>query len=83
MLLWMIYKQTKFLSWKDYTKIIWFSILLTIERYKLKSSVKSAKAHKRVQHFSEFIKKFSECDADPEAVYEETLKLAQLIKVRS
>lgn len=44
--------------------------LSLLQRYKLKEVIKSAKAQKRVQHFSEFIKKFPECDADPEAVKE-------------
>jgi hypothetical protein len=45
--------------------------LSLLERYKLKEVIKSAKARERVQHFSEFIKKFPECDVDPEAVYEQ------------
>lgn len=45
--------------------------LSIVERYKLKSLIKSAKNKKRIQHFSEFIKKFPECDADPGAGYEE------------
>jgi hypothetical protein len=48
--------------------------LSLLERYKLREVIKSAKARKRVQHFSEFIKKFPECDADPEAVYEEIVE---------
>jgi hypothetical protein len=47
--------------------------LSLVERYKLKEVIKSAKARNRVQHFSEFIKKFPECDADPRAVYEEVI----------
>jgi hypothetical protein len=47
-----------------------FSLL---ERYKLREVIKSAKARERVQHFSEFMKKFPECDADPKAVYEEVI----------
>jgi len=57
--------------------------LSLLERYKLTSLVESAKARNRVQHFSEFIKKFPECDTDPEAVYEEALKIAKQIKVRN
>jgi len=45
--------------------------LSLLQRYKLKALIRSAEARKRVQYFSEFIKKFPECDADPEAVYEE------------
>ena len=48
--------------------------LSLLQRYKLKEVIKSAKARKRVQHFSEFIKKFPECDADPEAVYKQITK---------
>ena len=40
--------------------------------------IKSAKAQKRVQHFNEFIKKFPEYDADPEAVDEQ---IAEKIKI--
>lgn len=47
--------------------------LSLVERYKLKEVIKSAKVRKRVQHFSEFIKKFPECDVDPEAVYQEVI----------
>lgn len=45
-----------------------------LERYKLKELVKTARGQKRVQHFSEFIKKFPECDADPVAVYEQVVE---------
>jgi hypothetical protein len=44
--------------------------LSLLQRYKLKEVIKRAKAQKRVQHFSEFIKKFPECGPDPEAVKE-------------
>ena len=44
------------------------------QRYKLTELIKSEKARKRVQHFSEFIKKFTECDADPKAVYEQIVE---------
>jgi hypothetical protein len=54
-----------------------------VERYKLKEVMKSAKARKRVQHFSEFIKKFPECDADPEAIYQEVIGNVQKIPVKS
>jgi hypothetical protein len=40
----------------------------------LRELIKSEKARKRVQHFSEFIKKFPECDADPKAVYEQIVE---------
>jgi len=45
--------------------------LSLLQRYKLRQLIKSEKARKRVQYFSEFIKKFPECDADPESVYEQ------------
>jgi len=45
--------------------------LSLVQRYKLKQLIKDPKVRKRVQYFSEFIKKFPECDADPEAVYEQ------------
>jgi hypothetical protein len=41
------------------------------KRYKLKALIESKKVQERVQYFSEFIKKFPECDVDPKAVYEE------------
>lgn len=47
--------------------------LLLLERYTLKEKIKSAKARKIVQHFSEFIKKFPERDADAEAIYQEII----------
>ena len=45
--------------------------LSLVERYKLKEVIKSVNGRKRVQHFSEFIKKFPECDPNPEAMYRE------------
>ena len=54
--------------------------LSLVERYKLKEVIKSAKARKRVQHFSEFIKKFPECDPDPEAIYQEVIGNAPKLK---
>jgi len=45
--------------------------LSLLQRYKLRQLIKSEKARKRVQHFNEFIKKFPECNVDPEAVYEQ------------
>ena len=57
--------------------------LSLVERYKLKEVIQSAKARKRVQHFSEFIKKFPECNADPEAIYQEVIGNVQKIPVKS
>ena len=45
--------------------------LSLLQRYKLRQLIKSEQARKRVQYFNEFIKKFPECDADPEAVYQQ------------
>jgi hypothetical protein len=45
--------------------------LSLLQRYRLRELTRSAKARKRVQHFSEFIKKFPECDVDPKVVYEQ------------
>ena len=53
------------------------------QRFRLKEVVRSAKARKRVQYFSEFIKKFPECDADPETVFEEIMKTGQRIRVKN
>jgi len=47
--------------------------LSLVERYRLRTAVENAKTRRRVQHFSEFIKKFPECDVDPELVYEEVV----------
>ena len=55
--------------------------LSLLERYKLKALVKSVETRKRVQHFSEFIKKFPECSADPEAVYDKIVNLNEKIKL--
>jgi hypothetical protein len=44
------------------------------QRYKLIEVIKSEKAQKRMRHFSEFIKKFPECDADPKVVYEQIVE---------
>ena len=57
--------------------------LSLLERYKLKEVIRSAKARKRVQYFSEFIKKFPECDADPEAIYKEVIGNIQKIPPKS
>ena len=48
--------------------------LSLLQRFKLRKLIESERAQKRVQHFSEFIKKFPECDADPEAVYEQVVE---------
>ena len=53
------------------------------QRFKLKEVIRSARARKRVQHFSEFIKKFPECEADPETVFEEIMKTGQRIRVKN
>lgn len=57
--------------------------LSLVERFKLKEQIKSTKVRKRVQHFSEFIKKFPECDADPEAIYQEVIGNVQKIPVKN
>jgi hypothetical protein len=44
--------------------------LSLLERYKLREVIKSAKAKERIQHFQKFIKKFPECDPNPEAIYQ-------------
>lgn len=54
--------------------------LSLLQRYKLREMSTSAKARKRVQHFSEFIKKFPECDADPEVVYQKIVGLKEKVK---
>ncbi len=41
-----------------------------LQRYKLTEIIRSKKARKHVQHFSEFIKKFPECDADSRSIYQ-------------
>jgi hypothetical protein len=48
--------------------------LSLLQRYKLTELIRSEKAGKRVRHFSEFIKKFPECDADPRAVYQQIVE---------
>ena len=48
-----------------------------LERFKLREVIKSEKARKRVQHFSEFIKKFPECDADPKVTIAIVEKIAE------
>lgn len=48
--------------------------LSLLQRFKLRKLIESERARKRVQHFNEFIKKFPECDADPEAVYEQVVE---------
>lgn len=44
--------------------------LSLLQCYKLNKLTKSTKTRKRVQYFSEFRKKFPECEANSEAVYE-------------
>lgn len=53
-----------------------------VERYKLREIIRTEKARRRVQHFSEFIKKFPECAPDPEAVYQEILGNGKKLPVR-
>lgn len=53
------------------------------ERFQLKEIIRSEKAKKRVQHFSEFIKKFSECDPEPESVLNESMGINQKIRVKN
>jgi hypothetical protein len=48
--------------------------VLLSQRYKLKELIKGKKIQKRVQHFSEFIKKSRECDPDPEAIFEQIVE---------
>ena len=45
-----------------------------IQRFKLKSTIKSKKIKRRIQHFSEFIKQFPECNDDTETLYEKALE---------
>ena len=47
--------------------------LSLVERYKLKEIIKSDKARQRVQHYGKFIKKFSECEPEPEKIYEQII----------
>jgi len=48
--------------------------LSLLQRFKLRKLIESERVQKRVQHFNEFIKQFPECDADPEAVYEQVVE---------
>jgi len=43
------------------------------QRYKLRKLVESEASQKRVQDFYTFIKKFPECNANPEDVYNEVI----------
>lgn len=45
--------------------------------------MENTKVRKRVQYFSEFIKKFPECGPDSEAVTEKALNIAKKINVRN
>jgi len=47
--------------------------LSLLQRFKLRQLIKSERVQKRVQHFSEFIKQFPECDVDPKDVYEQVV----------
>jgi hypothetical protein len=47
--------------------------LSLVQRYKLREVIESSRARKQIQHFSEFIKKFPECDPDPKKVYDEII----------
>jgi hypothetical protein len=50
------------------------SPLSLVERYNLRKLAEAAENQelaKRIQYFRDFIKKFPECDADPESLYEE------------
>ena len=51
-----------------------------IQRFKLKSKIKSKQIQRRVQHFSDFIKRFPECNADTETLYQKAL---ERIKVKN
>jgi len=48
--------------------------LSLLQHFKLRKLIESERTRKRVQHFNEFIKKFPECNADPEAVYEQVVE---------
>ena len=48
--------------------------LSLLQRFKLKKIIESEKVQKCVQHFNVFIKKFRECDPDPETVYEQVVE---------
>jgi hypothetical protein len=44
------------------------------ERFVLRSLVKNEKIERRIQHFSDFIKKFPKCDVDPQDVYDHIIE---------
>lgn len=48
--------------------------LSLVQRFKLRKVIESKRVQNRVKNFNEFIKKFPECDADPEAVYEQIVE---------
>lgn len=48
--------------------------LSLLQRYKLRSFIEGKRIQKCAQHFSEFIKKFPECEAAPEDVYKQVVK---------
>jgi hypothetical protein len=56
--------------------------LSLLERFTLRDVSESMKNRKRIQHFSEFIKKFPECAADPEAVYQEVMGSIPVIPMK-
>lgn len=54
--------------------------LSIVERFKLRSLIKTKKTKQQVQHFSEFIKNFPECDPDPGYVSEEIMGVYEKIR---
>jgi hypothetical protein len=57
--------------------------LSLLERYKLKELIKSPETRARAKHFTEFIKKFPECNADPDSVYQEFMGNVQKIPIKN
>lgn len=53
------------------------------QRFRLKEVIRSDKVRKRVQHFSEFIKKFPECHPDRETVFQEIMETGQKIPLKN
>ena len=43
-------------------------------QFEMRQTVESPKIRKRLQHLSEFLKKFPEFEVDPEAVYQEMVE---------
>lgn len=57
--------------------------LSLFQRFKLKQALKSEKVRRRVMHFNEFIKRFPECDVDPDYVFQEVFgELAEGMKLK-